>query len=243
MNPVTGDYNASNNQFSVCCEVLNSYDPNNKVVYPSGEITQYQPWLTYTINFQNTGNAPAQHIVITDTLDSNLQEATFTFLDASHEVNTVVTGNIVKFIFPNINLPESVNNEPDSHGHVQFKLKPITTLQPGDSIQNTAAIYFDFNPPVITNTVTNRVGLPLALNGISTSSIKVFPNPANEELNLVTPFDAFEYELVDLIGRTVMNGNFTGTENKINIRNLPAGCYILKVMKDNLQWVEKVNVY
>ena len=146
-------------------------------------------------------------------------------------------------IFPNINLPDSVNNEPESHGYVQFRLKPLTTLQIGDSIQNTAAIYFDFNQPVITNTVTNHVVQPLALSELSIASIKIFPNPANEELNLVTPFNTFEYELIDLIGRTVMKGNLKGSENKIDISNLQSGCYILKVMKDAVQVVEKVNVY
>ncbi len=241
--PVSGDFVPANNLFTICDDVQNSFDPNDKQVYPSGEISQYQPWLTYTINFQNTGNAPAQHIVIIDTLDANLQEATFTFLDASHAVNTVVDGNIVRFTFPNINLPDSVNNEPDSHGFVQFKMKPVTTLQLGDSIQNTAAIYFDFNPPVITNTVINRVGQPVSVHELSDVLIKVFPNPANDELNLVTPFGSFDYELIDLLGRSVMQGQCTGTETKIGISNLQSGCYVLKVMKGTIQLIEKVNVY
>ncbi len=241
--PLSGDFNAVNNQFVICSSVANSNDPNDKQVYPSGDITQYQSWLTYTINFQNTGNAPAQHIVITDTLDANLQESTFTLLDASHEVNTVVTGNIVQFTFANINLPDSVNNEPDSHGYVQYKLKPQTTLQPGDSIQNIAAIYFDFNPPVITNTVVNHVGQPLNLNELTSASINVYPNPVDNELTVITNFNSCDYELIDLLGRSVMNGNFTGTINKIAISNLQPGCYILKLKKNNMQYVERVNVY
>ena len=44
-----------------------------------------------------------------------------------------------------------------SQGHVNFYLHHTGTLSPGTVIENSAAIYFDFNLPVITNTVTNTI--------------------------------------------------------------------------------------
>lgn len=164
--PTVGDNNLTNNQLSHCFLILNSYDPNNKEVYPfEGYIDSTVSWLTYTINFQNTGNASAQHIYILDTLDSNLDVGSMQLLSYSHDnLTEVLPGGIIKFNFPNIYLPDSNSNEPESHGYIRFKIKLKDNLAVGTYIQNTAYIYFDFNPPIITNTtehvIYNGLGQP-----------------------------------------------------------------------------------
>lgn len=159
LTPTVGDNNPANNTLSYCFTVVASLDPNNKTVYPTGSVIG-SDWLTYTVNFQNTGNSYAQHIYILDTLDSNLDESTFQLLSWSHENQTIVNGNVVRFNFPNINLPDSNANEPASHGYVQYKIKAKENLAPGAHIYNTAYIYFDFNAPVVTNTTDNRGCVP-----------------------------------------------------------------------------------
>jgi uncharacterized repeat protein (TIGR01451 family) len=149
------EMDTTNNNLTQCFNVVNSYDPNDKSVYP----TQLQPgvnnWLTYNINFQNTGNADAIDIFITDTLDANLDWSTFELLSYSHfPLLQLYNTGIIKFNYPKIYLPDSTNNEPESHGYVQFKIKSKNTLLPGDVINNKANIYFDFNTPIITNTAT-----------------------------------------------------------------------------------------
>jgi hypothetical protein len=54
----------------------------------------------------------------------------------------------------------------------------------------------------------------------------VFPNPATSDLYITGFANSFEYVVSDYAGRTVMQG--MGTE-KINIRELEAGVYILKL--------------
>jgi uncharacterized repeat protein (TIGR01451 family) len=154
-----GDFNLNNNTLSMCWTVVNSYDPNIKEVFPTGEIAHSTEWLTYTIHFQNTGNAPAEHIYIEDTIDTNLDISSFQLLAYSHENLTQLFApqRRVRFSFPNINLPDSTNNEPESHGYIQYKIKRLLNLPPGTPISNTASIYFDFNPPIVTNTVTNNI--------------------------------------------------------------------------------------
>ena len=63
----------------------------------------------------------------------------------------------MRFNFPNINLPDSTNDEPNSHGYVQFSIKLHDSIPLGTALSNTSFIYFDFNPPVQTNTVTDTV--------------------------------------------------------------------------------------
>jgi uncharacterized repeat protein (TIGR01451 family) len=155
--PVTGDNDTINNFLQHCFTVVNSFDPNDKQVFPSGVVLPDHEWLTYTIRFQNTGTAPAQHIYILDTLDQNLDVSTFTLLSYSHDNLTQVLGDVVKFNFPNINLADSTNDEPNSHGYVQYKIKLNPGLPIGTVISNIAYNYFDFNPPIATNTVQNQI--------------------------------------------------------------------------------------
>jgi len=144
------DINTSNNSLTTCFPVVNSFDPNAKEVNPT-MLESTQGWLTYTIYFQNTGNAPAQNIYLLDTLPALVDENTVQLLSWSFEPMVQVNGNVIRFNFPNINLADSMSNEPESHGYVQFKVQTVNGLVDGLQIQNRAYIYFDFNPPVITN--------------------------------------------------------------------------------------------
>ena len=159
ISPSSPDLNYNNNVNSFCATVITSYDPNDKSVYPSSTLDiSGDRWLTYTIRFQNTGTAPAEHIYITDTLSAALDWSTFSLLSYSHQPLTqVYNDGLVKFSFPHINLPDSNSNEPASHGYVQFKIRVNSGLPVGSTIENTANIFFDFNTPVITNTTGNTV--------------------------------------------------------------------------------------
>ncbi|MBP6731180.1 MAG: T9SS type A sorting domain-containing protein [Chitinophagales bacterium] len=155
--PSAGDYNPANNSAQYCFTIVNSLDPNDKAVSPAVNIDTLSGWLTYLVRFQNTGTASALNVYIKDTLDNALDPATFQLLAYSHQNVTQLKGNIVTFNFPNIDLPDSNTNEALSHGYVQYKvkLKPGRTI--GSQVKNTAFIYFDLNPAVVTNTVTNTI--------------------------------------------------------------------------------------
>src|SRR5690606_38069913 len=51
-----------------------------------------------------------------------------------------------------INLPDSSTNSLGSQGFVKFGLNILPTTNTLATIENNASIYFDFNPPIITNT-------------------------------------------------------------------------------------------
>jgi uncharacterized repeat protein (TIGR01451 family) len=73
INPTPLDGDTSNNVYDFCYKVVNSYDPNMKEVYPVNVLPGYDDWFTYTIHFQNTGNAPAFNIRLRDTLDAQFR--------------------------------------------------------------------------------------------------------------------------------------------------------------------------
>ena len=150
-----------NNTYELEQTIVGSYDPNDKLVMQGDEIFDHQlgDYLHYVIRFQNTGTASAINVRIEDFI--NIQElngASFVPVSASHDYDvTVRNEQHVIFNFRNINLPDSTSNEAASHGFVAFKIKPKSNLQPGDKITNKAAIYFDFNPPIITNTTVTTI--------------------------------------------------------------------------------------
>ncbi|MEI6854218.1 MAG: SdrD B-like domain-containing protein, partial [Bacteroidota bacterium] len=148
--PLGGDVNPTNNTFVECFNVSNSMDPNFKEVYPRNVPPGYNGYFTFTVHFQNTGNAPAYNIRIIDYLDSDLDLATFDVINYSHANTVSLIGNALTIRFPNIMLPDSTTNADASMGFVQYRIKPKPNLLAGAQITNTANIYFDYNAPVAT---------------------------------------------------------------------------------------------
>ncbi len=62
------------------------------------------------------------------------------------------------------------------------------------------------------------------------SIVKVYPNPANDVLNIVTTGNV-EYQLINSVGQVVMSGNVDGSA-RINVSGLNSGVYFLKVNAD-----------
>ncbi|MHA4844511.1 T9SS type A sorting domain-containing protein [Flavitalea antarctica] len=135
-----------------------AYDPNDKMEFHGGKYAATGitgEGMIYRIRFQNTGTDTAFNVVIRDTLHENLDWNSLRMIDASHPYRLLTkNGKHLEWKFSNIFLPDSNTNEKASHGYILFSIRPKSTLKPGDQISNRASIYFDFNPPIITNTAT-----------------------------------------------------------------------------------------
>lgn len=241
VNPIVNDNNPANNTITHCFPIVNSYDPNDKQAYPAGNIDTLQEELTYTVRFQNTGNAEAQHIYITDTLDSNVKPASFQLLAYSHQPMVQIDGNAVRFNFPNINLPDSTSDEPASHGYVQYKVKLKENLPVGTVINNTAFIYFDFNAPVVTNTTTNTIAVEVDTTvGIKTvktdAQVTIYPNPANNAITITASknMQGATVTITNILGRRAMEPvTLNNASSTINVQHLPEGIYMVNVRGNN----------
>jgi hypothetical protein len=154
--PIANDVNPGCNSSFWEVFTIGSFDPNDIIVNRK-YIYDYEmpapPYLEYVIRYQNTGNDTAFTVKILNPLDTNrLDLSTLEMVATSHPANIrfVYHERNLEFVMNNILLPDSNINEPMSHGFVRYRIKPKTTVAVGDSIQNFAAIYFDFNNPVIT---------------------------------------------------------------------------------------------
>jgi uncharacterized repeat protein (TIGR01451 family) len=241
----TTDNIPSNNSLTHCYPVVNSYDPNEKYMEPAGAVDTSTQWFTFTVFFQNTGNAPAEEIYLLDTLDNNLDATTFTYLSSSHNVITqLLPGNILRFNYPNINLPDSTNDEPNSHGYVQYKVKRKQGLPVNTVISNTAYIYFDFNPPVVTNTVSATLTLSLGIHQAQTSLVdfEIYPNPTKGEFKIKNVKCKMErVDIYSLLGEKVYSRVLNSQLSTVNCQ-LNAGIYFVKVTTENGVGVKRVVV-
>jgi uncharacterized repeat protein (TIGR01451 family) len=236
--PLAGDSNPSDNVSADSLAVVSSFDPNDISVTPAGSISPMQvvagTWLTYTIRFQNTGTANADIVKVLDSISTNLDLGSLQVLAASHTFHTILNGDrVLKFEFSNIQLPPTSSNEPGSHGFVTYRIKAKNNLMLGDQIVNQAGIYFDYNPPVITNqaitTVASAAGLPEF-----DATFSISPNPAKDEIRIIgnNVSKIKGIRLYDLSGRLV-SYDLKIQNSIVKIPALSTGFYTLKVDFEN----------
>ena len=223
-----------NDQVSITENVVGSYDPNDKRVEPISltpqEIIDRKP-VEYIIRFQNTGTYLAENVRIADTLSIGLDVSTLEFIASSHPLEVTLDSNLLIFDFPQIMLPDSNANEPESHGFVMFRITPNSDLQLGDAVENTAAIYFDFNEPIITDPAVFTVERSTGISDRKHDQLQIWPNPANDMLNVQLHNGAKIglVEVVDITGRFVRSKRSSASIERMDVSDLPIGNYTIRI--------------
>ncbi len=221
-----------------CIENIGSWDPNDKAAFPAGyrenHLIAPDTRLEYLIRFQNTGTDTAFTVVIRDTLSPWLDPATLRLQAASHPHQLQVSGDGQLVVtFPDILLPDSTTNEPASHGFVQFSIDQRPGNPLGELIENRAGIYFDYNVPVITNTVFHTLGFDFVeiVNGVSEAGGKLqrlnaYPNPASASVWIELPGGGL-LRLFDPAGRELRAMKVQAGAFQLERNGLEAGLYWL----------------
>jgi uncharacterized repeat protein (TIGR01451 family) len=146
-----------------CTMNRGSFDPNDKSAVPTGigtrRFIEQGKDIEYLVQFQNTGTDTAFTVVVKDTLAPHFNLATFK-LNASSHISTwqLNPKGVLIVTFNNINLVDSFTNEKKSHGFFKYAIKLNDSIVTNTIIANKAAIYFDFNDPIITNLTTHTIG-------------------------------------------------------------------------------------
>ncbi|NRA93441.1 MAG: T9SS type A sorting domain-containing protein, partial [Psychroserpens sp.] len=244
----SNDLVASNNYSTLSEVVVGSWDPNDKmeshgprVLYD--DFSTSDEWLYYTIRFQNLGTADAIFVRIEDTLDDQLDASTFEMLRASHDYVVTRTGSDLEWFFDDIFLPAEQDDAEGSIGFVYFRIKPVPGYGVGDVIPNTAAIYFDFNAPVITNRFeTEFIEESLSVAEFDRSGFNMYPNPVNGLLNisLVQITDA-EIDIIDIQGKRIFNKMINGRDQiELDVSQLQGGIYFVRVTSQGKTFIKKL---
>lgn len=238
---VSTDANPTDNSATHTAIVVGAYDPNDKQAFPAGDLTEYElgEGIEYTIRFQNTGTWPAQNVRLVDTISHLLDVTTIRTIGASHaQTMTHRPGNVVEWLFPSINLPDSSVDQAASQGFVTFHIRPAAGVGLGTTIANQAAIYFDFNAPIITNEVVQSVVTAIA-EPLGLRSMMLYPNPATRSVRIdLGQADApiTSVEFIDLTGRKVFTAQGPITSGSpIDVSALQEGIYLVNVCPEGME--------
>ena len=240
--PISGDQTEEDNVFTLEQIVIGSYDPNDITVLEGEEITieEANKYLHYLIRFQNTGTASAINVRVENVLDDKLDWTTMQLESLSHSSRVEIMNETdVSFIFNNINLADSTTDEPNSHGYIAYKIKPKSDVVVGDIISGTADIFFDFNPPIITNTVNTEIVAPLSDGEFNAQSIQVYPNPVKNKLE-ITASQIIDYlTIVDINGRILKDIKLSNLEYSLDVSSLAKGVYFMEIYSGNSSSTKK----
>lgn len=234
-----------------CQQNIASYDPNDKAAQPVGYGAQHyidtNTAIDYKIRFQNTGTDTAFNITIIDTLSPYVDATTLQLGASSHNYSwTIASGNILRVDFANIMLPDSNVNEPLSNGFFRYRIAQKPNNAIGTLIENQAAIYFDYNPPIFTNTTFHTVGeefvpeMLVSVDEVASEELNIiiFLNPFEQQTTLKIEegeFEVLEIEVYDMVGRQ-MQYLQTFDTNQITLQrgNLNQGIYIYRLIGDGV---------
>ena len=231
INPSIGDETQTDNSFIFNQTVVGAYDPNIVTCLEGTEVSDEEigNYLHYTVDFENTGNYPAENIVVKEILDETKYDInTLQILNSSNPMNVKITGNKIEYIFENIQL------QANQHGNLLMKTKTLPILKKGDDASISADIYFDYNLPVKTNdekTTFNKLTTGLELTSID-QTITIFPNPSNGIFNIKSENQTDKVEVFDASGRLLIMKIGSDNSSKVDITNQEQGIYFLKITTD-----------
>jgi uncharacterized repeat protein (TIGR01451 family) len=223
-----------------CRPVILAYDPNDKLAIPSGVgpahlLAPNRP-IEYIIRLQNTGTDTAFRVLLTDILPPELDVNTFRPGYASHDYTWEIRGlDTLDVLFFPIALPDSAASQEGSQGFFTFSMNQKPDLPHGTLVRNTASIIFDFNPPIVTNTVFHTIGtLSVHLDPPQHQGMVwlLHGNPTRDQAIFRAPVSipgAKRFELYDLMGRGLRQEHFDGDEFLFQRGGLRSGMYLFRI--------------
>ncbi len=231
------DTNEENDHYAITRTILNSLDPNDKLVRTStghsegSYILGSDEYVDYTIRFQNTGTTAAVNVYLIDTLAPEFDLNSLWVITASHSFSVeVLPGRVLRYDFQNIMLPDSSSDPLGSQGFASFRIWPAPGLEPGMLLRNAADIYFDFNEPIRTNDADLIVALPTTIGAAQDDPrVLVHPNPASELLRVMLPDGQWFPEVLSTTGELVMSFASMASHGVLDVSQLAEGMYILRV--------------
>lgn len=225
----------------------------NRIIIPKTDIE-------YTVFFALPANDSYERVVIRDTLPDGLDFNSLEMGAASHPYDFVLyQDGILKITFDSIRIfSGGSTGEADAatrRGYVTYRLSQKPNLTEGAAIRNRAAVYFDYQAPVLSGEVTHEVGCSNLFSEdgclISNASdpnapetegniISVSPNPvgARTTVRISGPAGTNSVEnvftLYDGLGRRVAERRFRGSRLDFFRPEGPAGVYFYRLTQRGL---------
>jgi len=157
-------------------------------------------------------------------------------LSSSHNYTLDRVEKLLTWTFKDIQLPVSVPNSTIGKGYINFKIKLKPSFAVGDIIPNTANIYFDTNPAIVTNTYETEFVETLGNDEFNTTTITLYPNPAKDSFTIsntgaesITQITIYEVSGKKVFGQTKSFDTLT----TINVSDFAKGIYLVELISEN----------
>lgn len=199
--------------------------------------------IHYIIRFENTGLDTARMVTIIDTVDVSLQIAYIQETGASHSytremlLDPNLPGKAVFiYTFDNINLPPA-NGNPEytlSRGFFGFRIGLKPGNPSGTVIRNRAGVYFDYEAPLLTNTVACKLQESMQLEKVEPGTFRLYPNPTSGMVQVALPDGDLQWEarLFASDGRNIqVPQHRQGSNLFVDASALQPGTYLLSLQQ------------
>ena len=238
------DIDPSNNSYDAQVEIVAAYDPNDKVAFSRPSMWSWEDqfylldsheYVDYSIRFQNTGNAAAEHVYILDTISTHFDLESLVILGSSHYmIPQWQEGRALRFDFPEIMLPDSTSDPTGSQGFVSFRLKPMDGIMFDDTLRNSADIFFDLNPGIRTNETQLVVTWWESVAEHDRSLLHISPNPSFKSIRISgTDLTNTSWQILSIDGRSNLIGRSNSSDPQIDVSSLAPGQYIISMIGDH----------
>jgi len=235
--PVAADELPLDNQFAYSQTVVGSFDPNDIVCIQGDNlsVSEIGNYLHYIVNFENTGTAPAENVVVKIEIDTTKYDLpSLQLLNGSHPVEAKINNSVAEFIFKGINL------DTNGHGNILLKVRSKSSINQGETVTKKANIYFDYNFPILTNDANTTFQDLSIEEHLIDDSITIYPNPSHNIVNVEADSMITSVQVYDIQGRLLMTHLANDIKTTINIADKANGVYFFKINSDKGIKVEKI---
>jgi hypothetical protein len=144
----------------------------------------------------------------------------------------------IVFRFSGIQLQPSQDDLEGSQGYVTYALEELPNLPLNAVIENTAYIYFDFNPAIITNTTFNINGF-VGIETEQQQEIMIYPNPCNGVFN-IGGLEKGHVSIYSIAGKFILDQELEGT-TLIDLSQKDPGVYLVQVEGKGVAFISKMD--
>lgn len=219
-------------------QIVQTYTPNNIKCLEGNSLdgSLIGEYLHYVINFENSGTAVVNNVVVKNTFDSAIFDMnSIQILKTSHPLDIKIVDNQVDYFFNNAAI-----SPPGGHGGILLKIRTLNNIAPGTTISNNAQIFFDYAAPITTPTEATVIqALGVTENNVD-RSIKIYPNPTNSIINVNGDFAIQSVELFDVQGRLLQTNLQNSNTALLDISEKSNGIYFVKITTEKGIKVEKI---
>lgn len=240
----SSDDNSINNIDTVYQIVKAAFDPNIKVANPEVVVNK-DKLIQYMIWFQNEGNDTALHVTVVDTFGTLFNLSAVYLGQNSHPCEIELVNNCVLWHFKNIKLPPKYQDSTGSIGYVSFRSKLAKNAVLGDTVFNKAAIFFDYQKPIITNKVRVLYDKPSSITQVDfVYGISFYPNPSIGTIFYEnTLFLNQKVDICDVNGKIIFTTILAEDGEIIFPEGTSQGIYFIKIQESGIALGKVVLVY